>query len=145
MQDFILNSTGPTFYGFIAESEADPNQFVLAIRGTSSWVEWWDDLNAIRLVPFKDPGAGLVGAGFARIYDTLEVVPAPTGALHRIPPRPVVAEKAAGGFSQQVSALVKRRAAPARTEALASYLPRSPSPVTVSARRSRRSTCWTMR
>ena len=24
MQDFILNSTGPTFYGFIAESEAIP-------------------------------------------------------------------------------------------------------------------------
>jgi hypothetical protein len=117
MQDFILNSTGPTFYGFIAESEADPNQFVLAIRGTSSWVEWWDDLNAIRLVPFKDPGSGLVGAGFARIYDTLEVVPAPTGALTgSAAPQSL---KPAGGFSQQVSALVKRRAAPARTEALA--------------------------
>src|SRR5271166_4879398 len=50
MQDFIIENTGPQFYGFIAQSGASPNQFVLAIRGTSSWVEWWDDLDAIRLV-----------------------------------------------------------------------------------------------
>jgi predicted lipase len=117
MQDFIFESTGPTFYGFIAQSETSPNQFVLAIRGTSTWIEWWDDLNAIRLVPFKDPGSGLVGQGFARIYDTLEVVTHPIGALtESAVPQSL---KSAGGFSQQVSALVSRRAAPARTEALA--------------------------
>jgi len=37
MQDFIIGSTGPTFYGF------NPNQFALAIRGTSNGIEWWDD------------------------------------------------------------------------------------------------------
>jgi Lipase (class 3) len=117
MQDFIIESTGPTFYGFIAQSETDPNQFVLAIRGTSSWVEWWDDFNAIRLAPFKDPGSGSVGAGFARIYDTLEVVTLPTAALtESAPPQSL---KSAGGFAQQVSALMNRRAGAARTEALA--------------------------
>ncbi len=48
----------PDLLWFIAQSETDPICIVLAIRGTSSWVEWWDDLNAIRLEPFKDPGAG---------------------------------------------------------------------------------------
>jgi hypothetical protein len=67
MQDFIIGSIGPTFYGFIAQSTANPNQFVLAIRGTSNGVEWWDDLNAAVLIPFRVPGCGSVGAGFARI------------------------------------------------------------------------------
>ena len=118
MQDFIFESTGPTFYGFIAQSKTAPHQFILAIRGTSNWVEWWDDLNAIVLVPFKDPGSGLVGAGFARIYDTLEVVAHPLGALAEFAvPQSL---KSAGGFAQQVSALVSRRAAgPARAEAVA--------------------------
>ena len=117
MQDFIIESTGPTFYGIIAQSETVPNQFVLAIRGTSTWVEWWDDLNAIRLVPFKDQRSGLVGAGFARIYDTLEVVSHPIGALAEpAAPQPL---RPAGGFAQQMSALVRRRAAgPARAEAV---------------------------
>ena len=109
MQDFILESTGPTFYGVIAQSETDPNQFILAIRGTSTWVEWWDDLNAIRLVPFKDPGSGMVGAGFARIYDTLEVVSHPIGTLAE--PRAPQSLRSAGGFAQQVSALIRRHAA----------------------------------
>jgi hypothetical protein len=118
MQDFIFESAGPTFYGFIAQSETLPNRFVLAIRGTSNWVEWWDDLNAIRLVPFKDPGSGLVGAGFARIYDTLEVVSHPIGVSAE-PARPQ-SLRSAGGFAQQVSALVNRRAAePTRAEAVA--------------------------
>jgi hypothetical protein len=116
MQDFIVESTGPQFYGFIARSGADPNHYVLAIRGTSGWVEWWDDLNAIRLVSFKDPGSGLVGAGFARIYDTLEVVTPPGAVVGEAAPRSL---KAAGGFAAQVSALLARHAAPATAETLA--------------------------
>ena len=80
MRDFILDSTDPVFYGFIAQSMTDASQFVLAIRGTSNGVEWWDDVNAVIKVPFKVPGCGSVGAGFARIYDTLEVIERPTGA-----------------------------------------------------------------
>jgi triacylglycerol lipase len=107
MQDFIFESTGPTFYGFIAQSETTSNQFVLAIRGTSTWVEWWDDLNAIVLVPFKDSGSGSVGAGFARIYETLEVVSRPSGAVAA--PAAPQSFRSAGGFAQQVSSLVRRQ------------------------------------
>jgi Lipase (class 3) len=116
MQDFIFESTPPQFYGFIAQGGANPNQFVLAIRGTQGWIEWWDDLNAIRLVPFKDPGGGMVGAGFARIYDTLEVVTPPTPGLAEVAPRSL---KPAGGFSQQVASLVAKRAAGSRSDSLA--------------------------
>jgi hypothetical protein len=45
MRDFILGSTDPVFYGFIARSMTDASQFVLAIRGTLNGVEWWDDVN----------------------------------------------------------------------------------------------------
>ena len=114
MQDFIFEETSPQFYGFIAQGGANPNQFVLAIRGTQGWIEWWDDLNAIRLVPFKDPGGGMVGAGFARIYDTLEVVTPPTAALAEVAPRSL---KAAGGFARQVSTLLAKHAPAAGSEA----------------------------
>jgi triacylglycerol lipase len=108
MRDFVIGSTGPVFYGFIAQSMADANHFVLAIRGTSNGIEWWDDLNALYMTTFKVPGCGSVGAGFARIYDTLEVVERPTGA-----PMAAAAQslRAAGGFSQQLSSLVRRHAA----------------------------------
>jgi len=105
MQDFILQSTAPTFYGIIAQSNAGPGQFVVAIRGTSNGVEWWDDANAVQKTPFKNLGCGSVGMGFARIYDTLEVVDCE-------PPMPGAAPgqslKAAGTFARQISALVRR-------------------------------------
>ena len=109
MQDFIIGSTGLKFYGFIAQSLADPNQFVLAIRGTSNAVEWWDDANAAIKIPFKDPGCGLVGSGFAHIYDTLEVVECRTSASGAV--AAVRSLKPVGGFAQQVSTLVQRHAA----------------------------------
>jgi hypothetical protein len=109
MRDFILESTDPVFYGFIAQSKTDASQFVLAIRGTLNGVEWWDDLNAAIKIPFKVPGCGSVGAGFARIYDTLEVIERPTGAATA----PAVAQslRSIGGFCQQVAALVRRNSA----------------------------------
>ena len=116
MRDFILGSTDPVFYGFIAQSMTDATQFVLAIRGTSNGVEWWDDFNAAIKMPFKIPGCGSVGAGFARIYETLEVIERPTG----VATAPAVAQslKSIGGFCQQVATLVRRHvAATARTTA----------------------------
>jgi triacylglycerol lipase len=108
MQDFIIGSTGPTFYGFVAQSAADLNRFVVAIRGTSNGVEWWDDANAVLKTPFKIPNCGSVGQGFARIYDTLEVIERPLGAAaSKAVPQSLKSE---GGFSKQVSALVKRHA-----------------------------------
>ncbi len=106
MRDFILGSLTPVFYGFIAQSTTDPKRFTLAIRGTSNGVEWWDDANAVVKTPFKVPGCGSVGAGFARIYDTLEVVE-PTAPALAAPARSL---GLAGGFSRQVSALLHRHA-----------------------------------
>jgi kumamolisin len=109
MQDFIIASTGPTFYGFIARSSADPTAFVLAIRGTSNAVEWWDDANAAVRTAFKVPNCGSVGAGFARIYDTLEVIERATGEAAA--PAAMQSLRSAGSFSRQVASLVKRHAA----------------------------------
>jgi putative chitinase len=107
MRDFILLSTDPVFYGFVAQSIAEPNRFVLAIRGTSNLIEWWDDANAGVLEPFKTPECGSVASGFARIYDTLEVVEYPTpGVTAAAAPRSLKSE---GGFSQQIASLVRRR------------------------------------
>lgn len=115
MRDFIFESTGLTFYGIIAQSQAEPNQFILAIRGTSTWVEWWDDLTSIRLVPFKNFGSA--GFGFLKIYETLEVVANPSGALTELAAPQSL--KSVGGFSQQVAALVSRSTERPRAEAVA--------------------------
>jgi len=119
MQDFILESTSPLFYGFVAQSTVDASQFVITIRGTSNGVEWWDDVDAIEKTPFKIANCGMVGRGFARIYDTLEVVECPTG-LPRTAAAVPQSLRPAGGFSAQVSALIRRHApaqAPARARA----------------------------
>ena len=43
MQDFILGSTGPTFYGFIAQSTTEAHRFVPPLSGTSTRkMKWWD-------------------------------------------------------------------------------------------------------
>ena len=106
MQDFILDSTDPVFYGFIAVRDENPNQAVLAIRGTSNGVEWWDDSNSLGLTAFKVPGYGNVGLGFARIYDTLEIVEHPPAAAAMAPN----SLKQVGSFSAQVAAHLTRRA-----------------------------------
>jgi kumamolisin len=105
MQDFIISSTGPSFYGFIAQSSSSPDSFVLAIRGTSDGIEWWDDANAILKVPFKVAGCGSVGSGFARIYETLEVVERTMPGEAAVAARSL---RSRGGFSRQVADLIGR-------------------------------------
>ena len=80
MRDFIIGSTEHLFYGFIAQSTTAANQFAAAFRGTVGGVEWWDDFNSIVLTPFRIPGCGSVGAGFARIYNTSALVAYPSSA-----------------------------------------------------------------
>jgi C1A family cysteine protease/GH25 family lysozyme M1 (1,4-beta-N-acetylmuramidase) len=106
MNDFLLSSTGPKFYGFVAQSAQNANQFIVAIRGTSDLEEWWDDLNALKLTPFKVPNSGNVGDGFARIYDTLQVIECPPAGAAGVAPR---LAPPAGSFAHQVAALVRRR------------------------------------
>jgi pimeloyl-ACP methyl ester carboxylesterase len=90
---------------------------VLFRRGTSNAIELWDDINAALKTPFKIPGCGSVALGFARIYDTLEVVERPTGAATAATAQSL---RAVGGFSRQVSALLARHvAATARTAGFA--------------------------
>jgi hypothetical protein len=106
MNDFLPSSTRPQFYGFVAQSTQNVNQFIVAIRGTSSLEEWWDDLNAVRLTPFKVPNCGNVGDGFARIYDTVQVIECPPAGAAAVPAPRLAAPRS---FAQQVSSLVRRR------------------------------------
>lgn len=112
MQDFLFSQGAWEFYGLIAQHKSKPNEFILAIRGTSDAVEVVDDLTSMFLDPFLDPslGWGQVGYGFKRIYQTMRVV-------DYVPPA-AVAERAAppapsGTFAQQMAAVVRRHAATA--------------------------------
>ena len=107
MQDFVIGSTGPVFYEFIVQSTENANRFVVALRGTSDGVEWWDDANAVFKTPFKIPNCGRIGSGFARIYNTLEVVERTAGDAAVMAPHSL---RAAGGFSAQIADLIGRRA-----------------------------------
>jgi len=105
MMDFIIVGGDWTFYGLIAQSTTDENNFVLAIRGTENLEEWFDDLTSTVLVPWEN--FGNVGYGFSRIYQTLRVVYAETlgstSATHSFEPTST--------FAHQVAAAVQRHAA----------------------------------
>jgi hypothetical protein len=109
MNDFTLVETSPQFYGVIAQSVTDSTKFVLALRGTESPIEWFDNFTSIIKVPFKVSGCGSVSYGFSRIYDTMEIIDATSqaaGAAARV----TGSLRAAGSFSQQTAALVRRHA-----------------------------------
>ena len=106
MQDFVLNNTTPSFYGFIAHSRQNPSQAVLAIRGTASEVEWWDDTNSLGMSPFRVANCGNVALGFERIYATLEVVE--RAVADRTMRNSL---KNAGSFCAQVAEHLRRHAA----------------------------------
>lgn len=73
MNDFILHSGQPTYYGFIAESVSQPNSLIIAIRGTEGFVEWWDDFHVTPIpCPFS-PNSGNVTTGFLTLYNSLMV------------------------------------------------------------------------
>ena len=69
MSDFLGPQQSRAFYGFIAVG-GDPKTAVVAVRGTATTTEWWDDLHW-DLVPFTQvPNGGNVAQGFFDIYDT---------------------------------------------------------------------------
>jgi hypothetical protein len=72
MRDFVFESGALTFYGLIAQSP-DGGDVILAIRGTETAEEWWDDLTSLHPVTWVGPGE--VGFGFHEIYQMLKVVP----------------------------------------------------------------------
>ena len=70
MTDFLGPEQSRVFYGFVAVG-GDPQTAVVALRGTSTNTEWWDDLHW-DLVPFTQvPGGGQVAQGFYDIYNTI--------------------------------------------------------------------------
>jgi len=70
MTDFFGPVQTRVFYGFVAVG-GDPRTAVVALRGTASNTEWWDDLHW-DLVPFTQvAGGGKVAQGFYDIYNTL--------------------------------------------------------------------------
>ena len=109
MNDFTIVETSPQFYGVIAQSVTDPTKFVLALRGTENPIEWFDNFTSIIKVPFKVAGCGSVSYGFSRIYDTLEIIDA-TEPAAGVAARGAGSLRAAGSFSQQMAALVRRHA-----------------------------------
>ena len=69
MSDFLGAQQSRAFYGFVAVGGA-PQTAVVALRGTATATEWWDDLHW-DLVPFtRVPGGGQVAQGFFDVYNT---------------------------------------------------------------------------
>ena len=69
MSDFLGPTKTRAFYGFVAVG-GEPATSVVALRGTASAVEWWDDLHW-DLVPFTQvSNGGKVAQGFYGVYKT---------------------------------------------------------------------------
>lgn len=109
MSDFLFQIKAPKFYGIVVYETANPDNRIIAIRGTEGIVEWLDDAASIVMVPFKQvPSAGRVAFGFDNIYSTMKVVPVP----HTAPGHAAVAEpELTGSFGDQLEQLALRREA----------------------------------
>ena len=69
MSDFFGSQESRAFYGLVAVG-GDPKTAVVAIRGTETTMEWWDDFHW-DLVPFTQvTDGGNVAQGFLDIYNT---------------------------------------------------------------------------
>lgn len=102
MKDFVIEDGSWTFYGFIAQTAADESKWVLAIRGTDNNTELWDDL--VSGISESWDGAGKIGAGFKRIYESLRVVPPPPELVSAAKPALAMAEaKSTESFADQVA------------------------------------------
>ncbi|MFZ0395209.1 MAG: lipase family protein [Terracidiphilus sp.] len=107
MSDFLLQIEDPKFYGMVAHETANPDNRIIAIRGTEGVVEWVDDAASIVMVPFRQvPSAGRVAFGFDKIYSTMKVVPVPRAGLAAAPE-----PELAGSFGDQLEQLALRREA----------------------------------
>lgn len=106
MSDFFLNITEPKFYGIVAHETANPNNRIVAIRGTEGIIEWLDDAASILMVPFKQvPSAGRVAYGFDKIYSSMKIVPVP---LANFGLAAVAEPELTGSFGDQLEQLALR-------------------------------------
>ncbi len=70
MTDFFGPERSRVFYGYVAVG-GDPAIAVVALRGTESTMEWWDDFHW-DMVPFTQiPNGGNVAQGFYDIYTSI--------------------------------------------------------------------------
>jgi hypothetical protein len=106
MADFAFGDAQPKLYGLIAQNANNLDAFVLAIRGTESAIEWWDNAH-VASKPFDQvPNAGRVAQGFDKIYSTLKVVPRPIGES-ALAPGTDGAKPLAGSFAEQVAQSIR--------------------------------------
>jgi triacylglycerol lipase len=61
------------FFGFLARSQADPNHYVAAVRGTNGFAEWAINGEFLSVAWPAQPGAS-VEQGFSDIYKTMTLV-----------------------------------------------------------------------
>jgi hypothetical protein len=104
MTDSIGSYNVVEYYGFIAQSTVDPNVFIMTLRGTSNWIEWWDDMHW-DLVPFPyAQNSGNVASGFLDIYQTLVVsVPGASEPIMKLEDTPTSLEAIASATSLTVT------------------------------------------
>jgi hypothetical protein len=67
------------FFGFLAQSNADPTSYVVAIRGTIGFAEWIID-GQFLLVPHPNHPTAKIEQGFWDIYRTMNLADPVTGA-----------------------------------------------------------------
>jgi len=109
MSDFLLQIREPKFYGIVVHEIANPDNRIIAIRGTEGIIEWLDDAASIVMVPFKQvPSAGRVAFGFDNIYSTIKVVPVPHVAPGQVAAN-VMEPELTGSFGDQLEQLALRR------------------------------------
>jgi hypothetical protein len=109
MSDFFLQITTPKFYGIVAFETANPDNRIVAIRGTEGIVEWLDDASSIAMVPFKQvPSAGRVAFGFDKIYSTMKVVPV-RHPSERMAAAEAEEQELTGSFGDQLEQLARLR------------------------------------
>ena len=105
-----VDRTARVFYGFLAQSKADPTSFVAVVRGTQGLVEWLIDAEFL-LVPHPRHANVQVEQGFWSIYQTMSF-DLPGGA----------GENAAAGIAKAIGAGTVTTVGHSLGSALATYL-----------------------
>ena len=117
-QDAILPPKGQlgggdrVYYGFLAQNNTDPTQFVAVVRGTNGFVEWVEDAEFVP-VPWPRDRTATVEQGFWGIYDSMTLV-RPSGAP--------IGNKVADGVTQMVQGAKVMVIGHSLGSALATYL-----------------------
>ena len=87
------------FYGFYAYSIKDPDELIIAIRGTQSAAEWIDDAFIVPTDFTEVAGGGKVCTGFHDIFKTFDLrLPANTEIKNITSPKELLLDRAAAGL-----------------------------------------------